>query len=83
VRAHAFTSGAHVVFQDGGYDGASAAGKAVLAHELAHVIQQRHGPVSGTATGDGRWRTSTRRSPSRSGTRCGYRERTARSTRTG
>ncbi len=29
------------------------AGQTLLAHELTHVVQQRSGPVDGTATGDG------------------------------
>jgi hypothetical protein len=52
IDAHAYTSGSHIVFQQG-HDDASAAGKTTLAHELAHVIQQRQGAVSGTAAGDG------------------------------
>ncbi|WP_433273109.1 eCIS core domain-containing protein [Actinosynnema sp. CS-041913] len=47
VGARAFTSGNHVVIGDGGTD------KHTLAHELVHVIQQRHGPVAGTDRGDG------------------------------
>ncbi|MGW7021158.1 eCIS core domain-containing protein [Streptomyces decoyicus] len=53
VNAHAYTSGAHIVFQRGRYDGSSAAGRHMLAHELTHVIQQRTGPVAGTDRGDG------------------------------
>ncbi|WP_406690176.1 DUF4157 domain-containing protein [Saccharopolyspora sp. ID03-671] len=53
VRAHAFTSGSHIVFQRGRYDTSSPAGERMLAHELAHVIQQRSGPVPGTETPDG------------------------------
>lgn len=53
VNAHAYTSGAHIVFQRGRYDGSSAAGRHMLAHELTHVIQQRSGPVAGTDRGDG------------------------------
>ncbi|MCP2342453.1 eCIS core domain-containing protein [Actinomadura rupiterrae] len=53
VDAHAFTSGAHIVFQRGRYDTASSAGRTMLAHELTHVIQQRSGPVAGTDSGDG------------------------------
>jgi hypothetical protein len=48
VEARAFTTGSRVVFGRGAYDPASAAGKRVLAHELAHVLQQRRGPVHGT-----------------------------------
>ncbi len=47
IGARAYTSGNHVVIGDGGGD------KHTLAHELTHVIQQRRGPVSGTATGNG------------------------------
>ncbi|MEU4805724.1 DUF4157 domain-containing protein [Actinosynnema sp. NPDC023587] len=53
VRATAFTTGSHIVFQRDSYDTSSSAGKRLLAHELGHVIQQREGPVSGTDTGDG------------------------------
>ncbi|MFC4909623.1 eCIS core domain-containing protein [Actinomadura gamaensis] len=53
VDAHAFTSGSHIVFQQGRYDTASSAGRTMLAHELTHVIQQRSGPVAGTDSGDG------------------------------
>ena len=53
VAAHAYTSGSHIVFQRGGYNPASDAGRHVLAHELTHVIQQRHGPVAGADTGGG------------------------------
>lgn len=41
VAAHAYTVGNHVVFGGGQYAPHSAAGRALLAHELAHVIQQR------------------------------------------
>lgn len=47
VGARAYTSGNHVVIGDGGGD------KHTLAHELTHVIQQRHGPVAGTDNGGG------------------------------
>lgn len=53
VQARAFTAGSHIVFGQGHFDTASAPGRHVLAHELAHVVQQRTGPVSGTDTGDG------------------------------
>lgn len=45
--ARAYTFGSHVVIGDGGAD------KHTLAHELSHVIQQRHGPVTGTDHGSG------------------------------
>ncbi|MFG3360085.1 eCIS core domain-containing protein [Streptomyces griseofuscus] len=53
VSAEAYTSGSHIVFREGRYDPASAAGRTVLAHELTHVVQQRRGPVAGTDTGGG------------------------------
>ncbi|WP_420882427.1 DUF4157 domain-containing protein, partial [Streptomyces barkulensis] len=47
IGARAYTSGRHVVIGDGGAD------RHTLAHELTHVIQQRHGAVTGTDRGDG------------------------------
>ncbi|MER5498669.1 MULTISPECIES: DUF4157 domain-containing protein [unclassified Streptomyces] len=47
VGARAYTSGNHIVIGGNGAD------KHTLAHELTHVIQQRQGPVAGTARGDG------------------------------
>jgi Domain of unknown function (DUF4157) len=40
VNANAFTWGEHVVFDTGQYAPASEPGKRLLAHELAHVVQQ-------------------------------------------
>jgi hypothetical protein len=45
--------GSNVVFQRDKYDPASTEGKTMLAHELTHVVQQRSGPVDGTAAGGG------------------------------
>ncbi|MGH3912059.1 MAG: DUF4157 domain-containing protein [Pseudonocardiaceae bacterium] len=53
VQAHAYTSGAHVVFDQGMYDTRSPAGRSRLMHELAHVVQQRRGPVAGTRSASG------------------------------
>jgi hypothetical protein len=53
VNAHAYTVGSNVVFQRDKYDPGSAAGKTMLAHELTHVVQQRSGPVDGSATSGG------------------------------
>lgn len=47
IGARAYTSGNHIVLGAGGAD------KHTLAHELTHVIQQRQGPVAGTADGSG------------------------------
>ncbi len=41
VNAHAYTVGEHVVFGAGRFEPASSPGRSLLAHELAHVIQQR------------------------------------------
>lgn len=41
----AYTRGADVHFAPGAYDPASRAGREVLAHEVAHVLQQRFGRV--------------------------------------
>jgi Domain of unknown function (DUF4157) len=47
VGALAYTVGSDIVFQRGGYNPATRAGKLALAHELTHVIQQSQGPVDG------------------------------------
>jgi outer membrane protein OmpA-like peptidoglycan-associated protein len=43
VAARAYTIGNDVVFGDGQYDPHSAAGQRLIAHEMAHVVQQRSG----------------------------------------
>jgi Domain of unknown function (DUF4157) len=53
LAANAYTVGNRIVFAAGKYDPASASGQRVLAHELAHVVQQRSGPVSGLPLGSG------------------------------
>jgi hypothetical protein len=53
VNAHAYTVGSNIVFQRDKYDPGSDGGRTMLAHELTHVVQQRSGPVDGTATGSG------------------------------
>lgn len=40
INAHAFTFGRHIVFANGQYQPGTAQGKQLLAHELAHVLQQ-------------------------------------------
>lgn len=40
VKARAYTFGGHIVFGDGQYAPATVSGKRLLAHELAHVVQQ-------------------------------------------
>jgi hypothetical protein len=49
VGAHAYTVGQHIVFGPGQYAPATEAGKALLAHELAHTVQQ--GAAGGGAGG--------------------------------
>jgi len=41
LGANAYTLGQHVVFGQGGFDPASGTGRRLIAHELAHTIQQR------------------------------------------
>lgn len=48
INAQAYTVGTDVVFRSGAYEPDSPSGRHVLAHELAHVMQQKAGPVSGT-----------------------------------
>ena len=45
VDARAFTTGQDVFFREGAYDPGSLEGFAVLAHELAHTLQQRDAAV--------------------------------------
>lgn len=53
VNAHAYTVGSHIVFQRDAYDPGSSGGQQTLAHELTHVVQQRSGPVDGSAAPGG------------------------------
>lgn len=43
IQAKAFTHSNHIYFADNNYDPASTAGKKLVAHELAHVVQQSGG----------------------------------------
>lgn len=45
VNALAYTSGNHLVFDEGQFSPGSESGRRLLAHELAHVIQQTEGQV--------------------------------------
>ena len=47
LDAHAYTVGEDVVFRGDLYRPDTPVGRRMLAHELAHVIQQRSGPVPG------------------------------------
>jgi hypothetical protein len=50
VAARAFTTGNDVFFARGEYRPGTASGDQLLAHELAHVVQQRGAPASGPLT---------------------------------
>jgi hypothetical protein len=53
VEAQAYARGIDIVFGHGRYAPGTSAGKRLLAHELAHVIQQRNGAAhSGTVAND-------------------------------
>jgi hypothetical protein len=53
LGASAYTAGTHVVFGSGHYSPASLRGKSLMAHELAHVVQQNARAVDGTEIGWG------------------------------
>lgn len=53
VGANAYTVGNEMVFRGGHFDASSPTGQRTLAHELSHVVQQRSGPVDGTAAPGG------------------------------
>jgi hypothetical protein len=63
VRAHAFTAGQHIFFRRGLPDLGSAAGRHLLAHELAHVTQQSPPTVVRRSylDGDDNWIAATTR----------------------
>jgi Domain of unknown function (DUF4157) len=42
INAKAYTFGSHIVFDSGEYGTDTSEGKRLLAHELAHVVQQKH-----------------------------------------
>jgi hypothetical protein len=46
VEAHAYTVGSHIAFDAGRYAPTTNAGQRLLAHELAHVIQQRDAAIA-------------------------------------
>jgi hypothetical protein len=66
IDARAFTASSDVVFREGEYDPDSPRGKRLLAHELAHVVQQgaareRHGHDGSGRGHDGSGRSDGRR----------------------
>lgn len=48
LNARAFTQGNAIHFKDGEFDASSSKGQELIAHELAHVVQQRQGLVQAT-----------------------------------
>jgi Domain of unknown function (DUF4157) len=50
VSARAFATGTDVYFAKGEYNPGSASGDKLIAHELAHVVQQRGAPQGGPLT---------------------------------
>lgn len=46
IGARAYTIGSDIAFASGTYDPKSTAGRSLLAHELTHVLQQRHRATS-------------------------------------
>lgn len=50
VSARAFTTGSDVYFAQGEYNPGTSEGDLLIAHELAHVVQQRGAPTSGPLT---------------------------------
>jgi hypothetical protein len=50
VSARAFATGTDVYFAKGEYNPGSASGDKLIAHELAHVVQQRGAPSGGPLT---------------------------------
>ena len=50
VSARAFATGTDVYFAKGEYSPGSASGDKLIAHELAHVVQQRGSSASGPLT---------------------------------
>jgi hypothetical protein len=45
LDARAFTVGRDIYFGDGEYSPSSSAGRALIRHELGHVVEQRSGPI--------------------------------------
>jgi hypothetical protein len=61
VSAHAYTVNQHVIFGTGRYQPATRAGRRLLAHELAHTIQQ--GGVASAPVSDGNLRVGATNDP--------------------
>lgn len=63
VSARAYTVGEHLVFGAGQYQPASESGRRLLAHELAHVVQQRAGKVGGAVLRKSSFKSCTGNQP--------------------
>ncbi len=50
LGARAFTTGNDIFFRDGRYDPHTSAGQELVTHEVAHVVQQNTGQVSGSGS---------------------------------
>jgi hypothetical protein len=53
LHAQAYTVGQDIVFGEDAYAPQSGAGQRLIAHELAHVVQQSSGPVAGSMMAQG------------------------------
>ena len=53
LRANAYTVGRDILFDAGRFALGTEGGRRLMAHELAHVVQQSEGPVSGAKIGPG------------------------------
>lgn len=53
MQAQAFTTGSDIFFRAGAYNPSTPGGLHLLAHEAVHTVQQRQGPVAGTAATGG------------------------------
>jgi hypothetical protein len=71
LHARAFTNKTDIHFNRGQYDPSSTSGKKLIAHELAHVVQQRTIPQLAAPSGSGR-RARILRTGSRQGGRASW-----------
>jgi hypothetical protein len=53
LNARAYTAGSHVVFDDGEFRPGSSSGRALLAHELTHVVQQSSASTTTASSSQG------------------------------
>lgn len=61
VAAHAYTVGHHIAFEPGRYAPESSSGRRLLAHEMAHVVQQQPGGPAPAFSPDAPSESSARR----------------------